>query len=158
MVLLQGSYSAQWSIYLCVLRLRRINFLKYAKIIPQMRPFGRTNFFSVHNEQNSSSFFSFIQKIKVFLFTRHIHRKSCHVTITGSIMTGQWHEQHEICPMHEMSIGNPTRGVDEAWTERESLLFKSPIDLKNKITCYLYTRVQDSFIWVWDSYSWVWDA
>ena len=72
--------------------------------------------------------FSFIEKIKVLFFTRYIDRKSHHVTITGSIMTGQWHEQHEICPIHEVSIGNTTLGMDEAWTERESLLFKSPID------------------------------
>ena len=64
----------------------------------------------------------------MFSFTPHIDCKSRHVTITGSIMTGQWHEQHEICPIHEVSIGNPTRGMDEAWTEHESLLFKSPID------------------------------
>ena len=41
-----------------------------------MPPFGHTNFFSVHNEQDSSSVFSFIQKIKVFFFTQHIDRKA----------------------------------------------------------------------------------
>ena len=83
-----------------------------------MCPFGHTNFFSVHNERDSSSVFFFYRKnqLKILFFTRYIDWKSRHVTITGSIMTGQWHEQHEICLIHEVSIGNTTLGMDEAWT------------------------------------------
>ena len=67
------------------MHLRYMNFLKYAQIMPQMLPFGRINLFSIHNEQDVSSVYSFIQKVKVFFFTRYIDRESRYVTITGSI-------------------------------------------------------------------------